>query len=1222
VRFGILGTVAVWNDADQEIRLGGAKRRAVLGVLLVRANTLVPTETLVDELWGERPPPTAVKAVQVHVSQLRKILGAGVLQSRPSGYLLQLERSTFDAFRFEDLVEEGRRRLAEGEAEAATRSLREGLGLWRGPPLADLRFEQFARNESGRLEELRLGALEDCLEAELECGRAAEIVGELEALVRDYPTRQRLLGLLMLALYRAGRQADALAVYKDARARMLDELGLDPSQQLQELERAILRQDGKLDHTPAAVPIPTRAPARPAKTAGDDLRPGLQVARKVVTVLLCDVRARDGERLDPEMLQLLLARHFQEATAIVEQHGGTVEKLVGDELLAVFGVPAVREDDALRAVRAAVAILESTAPLGPELDDGPRLELRIGVNTGEVITGDPASGAGLVTGETVSVCKRLEQAALPGEILLGEGTHALISHAVVGSPRGETAFRLDSVDPEAGAIRRRDDIPLVGRERELEQLQSIFSEVESEGGDRLVLLVGDPGIGKSRLVREFLSVLGEGATKLVGRCPPFGEAVTFSPMREVLQQAGRGTEALEGSSYDVFAAVREILEELAAERTVVVVLDDVHWAEPTLLDLVEYLTARLAAVPLLLVCLARPQLPEDRLAWLRRQATVMPIDPLSASESEVLLEELGAPGQLRAQITETADGNPLFVEQLAAIAVANEPGIAMPGSIRGVLHARLDRLDREERAALECAAVAGRSFSFEAVHDLSPPEERDAVFSHLLALTRNGFVRPETAEFEEGFRFQHALIRDATYDGIPKMRRADLHMRMAERLETDADAALAGLHLVQAYTLRSDLGSPDPALAAHAGRLLRKAGEQAFGRTDLPATISFFERALPLLPAHEAAELLPTLVQALFEAGHFDEVDDVVAQAIAMAAGNPVLEARARVEQQFVQLQADPLAGLGPSQEVATASLDLFARHRDERGQCRASYLLAWIAWNEGKTTEADELWQRAAGHARAAGDERQLYDILGWRASAALFGRTPVTEAIRRCTELRVQVEESQVADAVILPTLAALYAMEGEFHEARRLVAQANVVLADLGRQYSAVSHQEAMVEMLADDPAAAEAVLRAGYDKLVAMGEKAVRATTAALLARAVYAQGRVREADAYCAFSERTAAADDIASQVTWRGVRARIAAGQGRTEEAETLALEAVQLVAGTDMLNRHGEALLALAETYKLSRRPTDAGTAARAALDLFTQKGNVVSAGITRSLVAFPIPK
>ena len=1023
MEFGVLGPLAVWRDGS-EVRLGAAKLRAVLAVLLLRRNELVPTARLVDELWGEQPPASAVKAVHVYVSRLRKVLGGGVVETGPLGYVLRLEAGALDAERFEGLLEQGRRLLAEGAAGEAAELLRQALALWRGPALVDFQYEAFARSEIGRLEDLRLVALEQRLEADLALGRHAEAVPELEALVREHPLRESVRGLLILALYRASRQADALEVYKQTRVALVDELGLEPGQALQRLEKAILLQDPSLDlaAVPATwVPAPVirHRPAGPAlvcDTCGAGNPNGAQYcyscggllsidrsveARKVVTVLFCDVVAYTelGERLDPESLQLIMSRYFEQAAAVLEHHGGTIEKFVGDEVMAVFGVPAVREDDALRAVRAAAALRESMTSLEPVPASGAGLEVRIGINTGEVVAGNPAAGHGFVTGDAVSVGKRLEQAAAPGEILLGEATYALVAHAVLASQleplklRGKrslvTAFRLESVDAEATAIPRRDDAPLAGRERELEQLRSLYTAIASGGGARLVSLLGEPGIGKSRLARELLAGVAAEATVLVGRCPAYGEGVTFWPLRELLRQAGRDEGVLAGSSHEVFAAVRRILEEFAAERPLVVVFDDVHWAEPTFLDLVEYLAGRLGDAPVLLLCLARPELAERRPNWLQEPARALALEPLSKADSERLLAALAVPAELHSRIAAAAEGNPLFVEQLAAITDEHSAPGDMPGSIRGVLHERLDGLERGERSVLERAAIVGRSFSLEAVLDLTPPEERERVQAVLLALARKKFVRPDTTAPEEGFRFHHALIRDAAYDGIPKATRADLHERVAARLEAHAaEDALVGYHLENAFGFRRELGNPDPELAARAGRMLRTAGQKAFGRSDLPATISLLERARRLLPDDDAAQLLPTLAEAFLEAGRFTEADDVLAQAIEGAEADPLLESRARVEQQFVRIHAEFRGAIGEAPRVATSALRVFEEHGHDLGQCRAWRLQAWIEWNEGHSTGADKAWRRAAKHARAAGEERELFEILGWRASAAAGDR------------------------------------------------------------------------------------------------------------------------------------------------------------------------------------------------------------------------------------------
>jgi DNA-binding SARP family transcriptional activator/class 3 adenylate cyclase len=1234
VEFGILGPLAVWTDG-RELPLGAPKQRAVLALLLLRRNELVPTATLVDLLWAERPPATAVKAVQVYVSQLRKALGDETVETRPLGYALRAAPGALDAVTFEELLARGRALLDGGDAAEASAVLRRALGLWRGPALADFRYEAFARDETGRLEELRFVALEQRLEADLALGRHAEAVPELEALVREHPLRESLRGLLMLALYRSGRQADALAAYQDARTALVDELGLDPGQALQRLEGAILRQDPSLDLAAVSPPPPSppREPVartRPSPAAdvicatcgaansrgaqfcqscGAGLRPQPAAeTRKTVTLLFCDVLdyGELAARLDAEALRQAMSRFFELAAATIERHGGTVETFVGDEVTAVFGVPVVREDDALRAVRAAL-----------ELRDGVTdLEVRIAITTGEVIAGAPGGGHGFVTGEAVALGRRLQRGAKAGEVVLGEKTHALVAHAVTVSPLdGGDAYRLDALDPAATAVPRRADAPLIGRERELDWVRGVFAEVAGGHGARQVVVVGEAGVGKSRFGREFVGEVGDAATVLIGRCPPYGEGITFWPLRELLVQAGRDPDALTGSSHEIFAAARRVLVELAAERPLVAAFDDLHWAEPTFLDFVEYLAARLGDAPVLLLCLGRPELVDRRPGWLRPPAESLALEPLSDADSERLLEALGVEPGVRPRIAEAAEGNPLFVEQLAAIAGEYGAGGPMPVSIRGVLHERLDRLDRSDRALLERAAVAGRSFTLEDVFDLTRPEDRDDVQARLLGLVRTHFVRPDPAAPDEGFRFHHALIRDAAYDGIPKSTRADLHERVAARLDVQSAAdAVVGYHLEQAFLLRSELGGPDAELGARAGRLLRAAGLEAFAASDLPATVTLLRRARPLLPPAEAPGLLPKLGQALFEAGRFAEAEVVLTEAA--ATDDPVLASRARVEQQFLRLQTGG-AAIDDTREVATAALAVFEQHGDDVGRCRAWSLLASIEWTEGHATDADEAWRRAAVHARVCGEDRELYEILGWRAAAAVEGPTPVDEGIRTCDEIREQVRASPVAVADILHPLAALHAMRGEHDEARALIREGNAIRDELDRMQSAVSHHEALVEMLAGNPAEAAEQLRRGYERLEQMGERATLATTAAMLAQALYALERYREAERLCTVSRKAAAPDDLSTQVIWRGVRAKLLARRGKTAEAEELAREALALAQRTDLLTRQADLLLDLADVLRASGRVDDADAAVAEALDRYVAKGNTVGAGRARLLVA-----
>jgi DNA-binding SARP family transcriptional activator len=391
LEFRILGPLEV-RDGDRRIHVGGRNRRALLAVLLLHANELVSTERLIDDLYGEQPPKTATQSLHNAVSQLRRLLGRDLLATHPAGYVLRVDAEAFDLARFETLVVRAREATGPGRAEL----LHEALGLWRGDPLADFADEPFAQTEIMRLEEARLAAVEERIDADLTLGRHGELVGDLEALVARNPLRERLRRQLMLALYRSGRQADALAAYQDARRTLVDELGLEPSEELQELERAILRQDAALRLAPPQPP-PEPAPAG---------------RRKTVTVLFSDLVESTalGEQLDPEVLHGVLSRYFEAMLAVLERHGGTVEKFIGDAIAAVFGVPAVREDDALRAVRAAVDMRSALETLNEELerDLGVRLRAHTGVNTGEVFTGPgaPARSRRATRGTWPRGCRR------------------------------------------------------------------------------------------------------------------------------------------------------------------------------------------------------------------------------------------------------------------------------------------------------------------------------------------------------------------------------------------------------------------------------------------------------------------------------------------------------------------------------------------------------------------------------------------------------------------------------------------------------------------------------------------------------------------------------------------------------------------------------------------------------------------------------------------------
>ena len=605
--------------------------------------------------------------------------------------------------------------------------------------------------------------------------------------------------------------------------------------------------------------------------------------RKVVTIVFADVTGSTalGERLDPEALRRVMGRYFDEMSAVIERHGGTVEKFIGDAVMAVFGIPQLHEDDALRAVRAADGMRTALDTLNHDLerDHGVGLAARIGVNTGEVVAGDPSGGQRLVTGDAVNVAARLEQAAAPGEILLGESTHRLVKDAVEVTPvepldlKGKAepvrASRLDVVLEDTAGHARHLDSAMVGRHKELEMLDHALDRVVTERTSHLFTLLGPAGVGKSRLVWEFVGP-GTEATVLRGRCLSYGEGITYFPLVEIVQEAagvGRtddlatarsklATLAEGAEDRDRIVAlvagllswgepvaaedgqwgVRKLLEHLAHERPLVCVFDDIHWAEPNFLELVEHLADWTRDAPLLLLCVARPELLELRPDWGggKMNATTILLEPLAGDEVSHLVDNLlgraDIPATARARILEAAEGNPLFVEEMLGMliddgllrfedgawrAVEDLAHVTVPPTIQLLLAARLDRLDAEERAVIERGAVEGKVFHAGAVTTLTPEGLRPQVPTRLLALARKELIRPDRAEFagEDAFRFRHLLIRDAAYRAMPKEQRADLHQRFAEWLEGAAGERLAeyeeilGYHLEQAYRYRAELGS-------------------------------------------------------------------------------------------------------------------------------------------------------------------------------------------------------------------------------------------------------------------------------------------------------------------------------------------------------------------------------------------------------------------------------
>jgi DNA-binding SARP family transcriptional activator len=807
LHFQLLGPLEV-RDGERVVDVRRRKQRALVAVLALRAGEAVSPDRLVEDIWGEQPPKTARHALENYVSELRRTLGRDAIRTEPAGYVLDVAPEQVDALRLE------RSPVDESPADRAAR-LRDELSRIRGQPLEDLAFEPFAQAAIPRLLELELAAREELVGIELELGRHVDVVVTLESLVAAYPYREHLRALFMLALYRSGRQADALAAYQEARRVLVEELGIDPGEELQELERAILRQDESLR-------APPRVTARHAAVKGAlPSRP----TRKTVTVVVTRLAnaAELAERLEPELLRALLDRCAELVSSAVERHGGLARSESG-RALAVFGVPASHEDDALRAVRAAAEIREGVGALNDGLlpEHGVFLEVRTAIDTGEVLVTPDADE--IATGRPITSADELERGARPGQILLGASTYTLVRGVVDAEATDAGVHRLVELRPDVYGRALRLDSPLVGRRRQLSSLSSAFESVVADRGLHLFTVLGVAGTGKSRLVRELLESVAGVATVLRGQCVPYGEAVTYWPLTDAFRDTGEPLD-------DVTApAVRRALERLAADRAVVLVLDDLHWAEQPLLDVLEAVADESRDAPILVLCTARPELFDERPSWgggIVNASSVL-LEPLTEAESERLLDNLlgesDLPDAVRDYIVDTSGGNPLFVEELLATLVDRDilqrdggrwtttqvPAIPLPSTIQALVSARIDRLPEPERIALELASVEGDIFHREVVASLADSQQVAVLDVNLAALARKELVRGQSGESGR-FAFRHQLIREAAYESMPLQVRAELHERLAESTEdahmssADADDR-AAYHRGQAHRYRAALG--------------------------------------------------------------------------------------------------------------------------------------------------------------------------------------------------------------------------------------------------------------------------------------------------------------------------------------------------------------------------------------------------------------------------------
>ncbi len=1016
----------------------------------------------------------------------------------------------------------------------------------------------------------------------------------------------------------------------------------------------------------------------------------VEEVRRTVSIVFSDLKGSTalGERLDSEQLREVLNHYFNEMRRVLERHGGRVEKYIGDAIMAVFGLPRVHEDDAMRAVRAAFEMKERLVEVNEMLhaNYGVRLENRTGVNTGEVVAGDVSSGQRLVTGDTVNTAARLEQNAPVSEILIGSSTYELVRDGVSveaveplplkGKAEPVPAYLLRGVSGRDDGYSRRLDLPIVGREDELRLLRDSFDQAVASDRCHLVTVFAPAGTGKSRLLREFLDRVAADATTLKGRCLSYGEGVTYWPIGEVVREAA-GIEQHDSldearakldamlpghaditqrvgaaiglidetfSAEETFWALRRSLEIAAAQRPLVVLVDDIHWAERTLLDMLRYVVDECQA-PVLLLCSSRRELVEEHPEWeqQRERTSTITLEPLAPDESARVMRNLLGVADLDASIVDrvgaAADGNPLYLEQMLSMlidqgAIRREDGrwvttdalasVEVPPTISALLTARLDRLGPTERTVIERGAVVGQVFFRGAVEVLVPPPLKPEVGPSLRTLTAKELIGPLDADLggDETFRFLHALIRDAAYRGLLKRTRAELHEAFVDWAESTGDTRslefeeIRGYHLEQAFHIRNELGIPDEHITdigRRAAAYLGSAGRRAMGRGDLPAAEGLLRRAAATLPDGDldGVELLVEAGEALVDLGELVQADQVLGSAIeqATAAGNELQAEGARIVRMRLHYETegeDPDGTLLHDVEQAVKDME---RAGDHMGSFRAGHLLLLMHWTAGRHHAAEQAGLATIEHARALGDRTREIRMMSTLATSSVYGPTPVDEAAALCTQLLETIGGDQKTDALVRASLSRLEAMRGNFEEARTLYRRSRATLQEFGWKLFAAltSLDSGAVELLAGDPVAAESELRRDFEALDAMGERNYIATTAAYLAFALILQGRYEEAETFVRFSEETAAQDDLTSQYLWRQFRARLLSHDGHHDEAIALAREAVELTDATEEVESQGNARLDLAHVLAEAGRRDEAKASLEEALDRFERKGVVV---------------